>query len=82
MTTSNRKLGIHIEGVQVILSVADMNVSKAFYVGTLGFEEAEWGTDDFTSVNRENAGIYLCKGAQGNPGIWQSLLATPLPKPV
>ena len=70
MTTSNRKLGIHIEGVQAILSVADMNVSKAFYVGILGFEEAAWGTDDFTSVNRENAGIYLCKGAQGNPGMW------------
>jgi len=52
------------------MAVADMNVSKAFYVGILGFEEAEWGTDDFTSVNRENAGIYLCKGAQGNPGMW------------
>ena len=70
MTTNNRKLGIHIEGVQAILSVADMNVSKAFYVDILGFEAAEWGTDDFTSVNRENAGIYLCRGAQGNPGMW------------
>jgi catechol 2,3-dioxygenase-like lactoylglutathione lyase family enzyme len=70
MATSNRNLGIHIEGIQVILSVADMNVSRAFYVGILGFEEAVWGTDDFTSVNRENAGIYLCKGAQGHPGMW------------
>jgi hypothetical protein len=28
------------------------------------------GNDVFTSVNRENAGIFLCKGAQGNPGTW------------
>jgi len=64
------KLGIHIEGLQIILSVKDMNASKAFYKDILGFNEVDWGTDDFTSVNRENAGIYLCKGAQGNPGTW------------
>lgn len=64
------KLGIRIEGIQVILSVRDMNVSRAFYRDILGFEEAEWGNDDFTSVGRENAAIYLCKGAQGSPGTW------------
>ncbi|MBZ4190441.1 VOC family protein [Niabella beijingensis] len=63
-------LGIRIEGVQVILSVKDMNASRAFYKDILGFEEAEWGSDDFTSMNRENAGIYLCRGAQGSPGTW------------
>ncbi|MEX6690107.1 VOC family protein [Danxiaibacter flavus] len=62
--------GIRIEGIQPILSVKDMSASRSFYKGILGFEEAEWGTDDFTSMNRENAGIYLCKGAQGNPGTW------------
>lgn len=47
-----------------------MAISRAFYKDILGFEEAEWGTDDFTSMNRENAGIYLCKEAQGNYGTW------------
>lgn len=63
-------LDIRIEGIQVILNVRDMGTSRAFYKGILGFEEVDWGTDDFTSVNRENAGIYLCKGGQGNPGTW------------
>jgi catechol 2,3-dioxygenase-like lactoylglutathione lyase family enzyme len=64
------KLGIHIENLQIILNVRDINASRAFYKDILGFEEAPWGTDDFTSLNRENAGIYLCKGAQGKPGTW------------
>jgi catechol 2,3-dioxygenase-like lactoylglutathione lyase family enzyme len=59
-----------IEGIQAILSVKDMNVSRAFYVDILGFKEAEWGTDDFTSVNRDGSGIFLCQGSQGNPGTW------------
>lgn len=41
-----------------------------FFKDILGFKEVEWGTDDFTDVNRDNAGIYLCKGAQGNAGTW------------
>jgi hypothetical protein len=36
------KSGIRIEGVQIILSVKDMNVSRAFYRDILGFEEVEW----------------------------------------
>ena len=28
------------------------------------------GKDDFTSINRDESGIYLCKGGQGNPGTW------------
>lgn len=63
-------LNIRIEGLQIILSVKDMNASRAFYTDILGFMEQPWGTDDFTSVNRENAGIYLARGAQGNPGTW------------
>jgi hypothetical protein len=27
------------------------------------------GDDNFTSVTRDNCGIYLCKGEQGNAGI-------------
>lgn len=64
------ELGIRVEGIQPILCVKDMNASRSIYKDILRFEEADWGTDDFTSINRENAGIYLCKGAQGNPGTW------------
>jgi predicted enzyme related to lactoylglutathione lyase len=53
-----------------ILNVADMSISVRYYVDVLGFKNAEWGTGDFTSVNRDRAGIYLCRGRQGRPGTW------------
>ncbi len=53
-----------------ILRVADMARSVRYYVDVLGFRNAEWGTDDFTCVSRDAAGIYLCRGAQGQPGTW------------
>jgi len=64
------KISFRVENIQPILSVKDMQISRSFYKETLGFEEAGWGTGAFTSVNWENAGIYLCKGAQGYPGTW------------
>ena len=64
------KLPIRIENITPILSVKDMAVSRNFYKNILGFEEADWGTDDFTSISRDKSGIYLCKGSQGNPGTW------------
>jgi predicted enzyme related to lactoylglutathione lyase len=53
-----------------ILSVADMSRSVRYYVEVLGFTNAEWGSDEFTSVNRDSAGIYLSLGDQGQPGTW------------
>jgi predicted enzyme related to lactoylglutathione lyase len=53
-----------------ILRVENMQRSIQFYVGVLGFKNAEWGNDDFTSVNRDRAGIYLCRGDQGRGGAW------------
>jgi catechol 2,3-dioxygenase-like lactoylglutathione lyase family enzyme len=53
-----------------ILKVADLSVSLRYYVDVLGFQGADWGTDDFTSVKRDRAGIYLSRGAQGCPGTW------------
>ena len=53
-----------------ILRVADMARSVRYYVETLGFSNAEWGSDDFTCVTRDNAGIYLSAGDQGHPGMW------------
>lgn len=53
-----------------IFRVADMAASVRYYVEVLGFTNADWGTDEFTSVNRDRAGIYLCRGGQGQPGTW------------
>jgi uncharacterized glyoxalase superfamily protein PhnB len=47
-----------------------MAASVRYYVNVLGFQNAAWGNDDFTSVNRDRAGIYLCRGGQGQPGTW------------
>jgi hypothetical protein len=48
-----------------ILKVADLSVSLRYYVDVLGFQRADWGTGDFTSVSRDRAAIYLSRGAQG-----------------
>ena len=53
-----------------ILSVKEMARSVRYYVDVLGFTNAEWGGDDFTCVTRDNAGIYLAEGDQGQPGTW------------
>ncbi len=59
-----------IENVTPILYVKDMAQSLLFYESILGFKNADWGDDNFTSVNRDNTGLYLCKGGQGCPGMW------------
>ena len=58
------------ERADPILRVADMSRSLKYYVDVLGFKNAEWGSNDFTCVSRDNADIYLCEGDQGNPGTW------------
>lgn len=60
---------IGFEGSSPIFRVEDMRRAVAFYE-KLGFKNAPWGTDDFTSVNRDRAGIYLCKAGQGRGGAW------------
>jgi predicted enzyme related to lactoylglutathione lyase len=61
---------VFFENSQPILRVEDMNVSLHFCVELLGFKNASWGNDEFTSVNRDRAGIYLCKGGQGAGKAW------------
>ena len=58
-----------IENIQPILHVKDMKASIDYYEQVLGFKKAEWG-DTFTAVGRDDWGIYLCEGAQGQPGTW------------
>jgi predicted enzyme related to lactoylglutathione lyase len=61
---------VPFEGSQPILRVEDMDASLRFYVGVLGFVNVSWGSDEFTKVNRDGAGIYLCRGGQGRGGAW------------
>ena len=61
---------VYFEGSQPILRVENMQAALAFYVGKLAFQNAPWGWDGFTSVNRDRAGIYLCRGGQGRGGAW------------
>ena len=61
---------IYYEGSQPILRVENMEAALRFYVDVLGFSNARWGTDEFTSVNRDQAGIYLCCGGQGRGAAW------------
>lgn len=58
------------ERADPILSVADMSTSLRYYVDVLGFENADWGSSEFTCVTRDNASIYLSQGGQGGPGTW------------
>ena len=47
-----------------------MAASLSFYVDILGFKKADWGTENFSSVSRGNACLYLCRDGQGHPGTW------------
>jgi uncharacterized glyoxalase superfamily protein PhnB len=58
------------ENAQPILRVANMSISVRYYVDVLGFQNAQWGTDDFTLLARDKAFIYLCRGSQGCAGTW------------
>lgn len=64
-----KDLPTHFECINPILRVEDMERSVRYYVNVLGFENATWGTGDFTRVGRDGKGIYLCRG-QGHPGGW------------
>jgi catechol 2,3-dioxygenase-like lactoylglutathione lyase family enzyme len=67
---NNNASSFHVENITPILYVKDMSLSLAFYVDILGFKNAEWGDNNFTSVSRDNTGLYLCKDGQGAPGTW------------
>lgn len=59
-----------VENIAPILYVNDMAKSLQFYVDVLGFKKAPWGDDNFNAINRDNSGLYLCKGGQGHSGTW------------
>jgi catechol 2,3-dioxygenase-like lactoylglutathione lyase family enzyme len=61
---------VRFEGSTPILRVEDMKTSLDFYVGKLGFQNVSWGNDEFTSVSRDGACIYLCCRDQGRGAAW------------
>jgi hypothetical protein len=58
-----------IENVIPILRVRDIEASRRYYVGTLGFA-LEWDADGMIAVSRDRKSIMLCEGGQGRPGTW------------
>jgi catechol 2,3-dioxygenase-like lactoylglutathione lyase family enzyme len=61
---------VHFENSQPIFRVDDMNASVHFYVDLLGFKNVAWGTEEFTSVSRDRAEIFLCRRDQGRGAAW------------
>ena len=51
--------GVRFENSHPILRVESMEASLRFYVDLLGFKNAEWGSEGFTCVSRDEAAIYL-----------------------
>lgn len=62
--------GHNLHACQPILRVDDMARALDFYVGKLGFQNAPWAMSDFTSVNRDDVGVYLCVQGQGRGEAW------------
>lgn len=68
--TDTKPSSVYFENSAPILRVDDMKAALDFYVEKLGFRNAAWGSEEFTSVNRDRAGIYLCRGGQGRGAAW------------
>jgi predicted lactoylglutathione lyase len=61
-----------LECINPILLVRDMDVSLNYYVKVLGFEKADWVTDNstFALVLRDGFGIYLSEDPQERSKAW------------
>ena len=62
-------------GVNPILRVSDLAVSKDYYTRMLGFK-VDFETPGFISVTRGRWGLFLCEGDQGHPGSWVCRMAS------
>ena len=58
-----------------ILHVKNFAASMNYYVDKLGFRKKwDWGDPPtFGCVTRGNVEIFICEGAQGQPGMWMSI---------
>jgi predicted enzyme related to lactoylglutathione lyase len=63
------------ECVVPILNVKNFAESVNYYVNKLGFRKKwDWGAPPtFGCVTRGKVEIFLCEGAQGQPGMWMSI---------
>ena len=63
------------EGVVPILNVRSFAASIDYYVRKMGFRKKwDWGSPaTFGCVERDGVAIFLCEGAQGQPGRWMSV---------
>jgi tetratricopeptide (TPR) repeat protein len=53
-----------------ILSVADLERSRDYYVNVLGFKVDFYETNIICSVSRGECNLFLVQGDQGRPGTW------------
>lgn len=58
-----------------ILNVKNFAASIDYYINKLGFEKKwDWGEPPtFGCIARNKVEIFLCEGAQGQPGTWMSI---------
>ncbi len=63
------------ESIVPILNVKNFAESMDYYVKRLGFRKKwDWGDPPtFGCVTRGKVEIFLCEGAQGQPGMWMSI---------
>jgi len=61
-----------LECINPILLVRDMNASLNYYVKVLGFQKADWVTDNstFSLVLRDGFGIYLAEDLHERSKAW------------
>jgi catechol 2,3-dioxygenase-like lactoylglutathione lyase family enzyme len=66
--------GVRFEGSQPILRVENVQAALRFYVDVLGFENAHWGTEDFTSISWDRAAIWAVKvaAARRSGSAWRT----------
>jgi predicted enzyme related to lactoylglutathione lyase len=58
-----------IENITPILRVDDLGRSRRFYCDVLGFK-LDWDAGEMISVSRDQCGLMLCEGGQGQKGTW------------
>lgn len=56
--------------IDPIVWVSNLTRAVTYYTEVLGFDAADWSTEDFTSVSFGGHGIYLAQQQQGQAGSW------------
>jgi catechol 2,3-dioxygenase-like lactoylglutathione lyase family enzyme len=69
-TATPSKSTIAFGGVNPVLHVNDISVSKDYYTRVLGFKVDFETPDYFIAVSRGRCGLFLCQGDQGHVGSW------------